>query len=206
MLFELFSQIIIHFIQKVGYAGIFILMALESTIIPVPSEIVMPFAGFLVSSKELSFFWVALISTFGTIFGSLLSYFLGRYGGHKLVKKIGKYVFLNEEHLLKTEAWFVKHGEKTIFVSRFLPIVRHLISIPAGIGKMNKKYFLLYTFLGAFLWNSFLTYLGIILKNNWEVVHKYTQVLDILFVLLFLIVIIVYITLHLKKKHEQRTI
>lgn len=203
MIVEAISQVIINFIDKIGYLGLFILMTLESTIAPIPSEIVMPFSGFLISEQRFTLLGVAFISTLGTVTGSSLSYWMGKQGGNNLVKKFGKYIFLHEQDLLWTEQWFNKHGEKTIFISRFIPVVRHFISIPAGIARMNKFHFLLYTFLGGFIWNTFLACMGIILKNNWELVHEYSQPLDIIFVIILALALIYYIYKHLKGKHER---
>jgi membrane protein DedA with SNARE-associated domain len=162
-------------ISLLGYFGVFFLMVLESIIFPMPSELVMPFAGFLVSTGEMTFLWVIISATLGSLVGSLLSYYLGMYGGKKFVVKYGKYLLLNEEHLMKTEKWFNKKGELTIFVGRFIPVIRHIISIPAGVGKMNIKKFILYTILGAGIWNSILTYVGFALGKNWEKIKEYSD-------------------------------
>ena len=169
------GNISIQIISFFGYFGIFILMTLESMIFPLPSELVMPFAGFLSVKGDMNFFLVILFSSLGSIFGSLLSYYIGNKGGNKLVFKYGKYLLLDEEDLIKTEAWFKAKGEKTVLISRFIPIVRHLISVPAGIGKMNLRKFLIYTLIGATLWNTFLGYLGFVLGNNWELVKQYSE-------------------------------
>src|SRR3989344_9038650 len=143
-----------------GYFGLFILMALESMIAPVPSEVVMPFAGYLVLQGRFDFWIVLLVSGLGSIFGSVLSYYIGFYGGRPFVLRYGKYLLLDKEHLEWTENWFRKQGNKTIFISRFIPVVRHLISIPAGIAKMAIHKFVIYTFLGATIWNFILLYAG----------------------------------------------
>src|SRR3989338_5873614 len=137
MVVEILFGVITEFIASMGYAGIFLLMALESMIAPVPSEAVMPFAGFLVAQGKFDF-WLALIAaSVGSIAGSALSYWIGKNGGKIFVRKIGKYFLLNEKHLEETEKFFSSHGGKAIFVSRFIPVVRHLISMPAGMGKMH---------------------------------------------------------------------
>jgi membrane protein DedA with SNARE-associated domain len=166
-------------ISKTGYVGIGILMTMESMIMPVPSEAVMPFAGFLWFEHKLSFWGIVLASTTGSIIGSLISYCIGAYGGRAFVKKYGKYFLLNEHHLDRTENFFSRHGEITIFISRFIPVVRHLISIPAGLGRMNIVRFSIYTIVGAGLWNSFLTWLGYHLRDNWETIRHYTEVIDL---------------------------
>jgi len=155
------------FINSTGYLSIFVLMTFESMVLPVPSEAVMPFAGFLVASGRFSFSGVIAVSTIGSIVGSTISYYVGSKGGRPLILKYGKYLLLNNQHLEMTEKFFTKHGDITIFISRLLPVVRHLISIPAGMGKMNIYRFLIYTIIGAAIWNGFLTWVGYVLKNNW---------------------------------------
>jgi membrane protein DedA with SNARE-associated domain len=163
-----------------GYGVVAFLMALESMVAPVPSEAVMPFAGFLVEEGRFSFTAVVFFSTMGSIIGSLISYFMGSWGGKPFVKRFGKYLLLDEHHLELTENFFSKYGDKAIFISRFIPIIRHLISIPAGVGKMNLAKFAVYTILGAGLWNAFLTWVGFVLKENWTEVRKYSEVIDII--------------------------
>jgi len=167
------------FIQHCSYAGIFVLMALESMIAPIPSELVMPFAGFLIFTGHFDTVWVLAASTLGSIAGSLLSYGMGVLG-EPAVLRYGRYLFLNPHHLEWTKRFFARYGSVTIFVSRFIPVVRHLISIPAGLARMPLAPFVLYTAAGAFLWNGFLTYCGIRLKENWRLIQQYTHVLDYL--------------------------
>jgi membrane protein DedA with SNARE-associated domain len=157
----------------------------------------MPFAGFLISEGKMNFVAVIFISTIGSLIGSLLSYYIGKYGGNPLLKRFGKYVLLNESHLQQTEAFFQKYGGRAVFFGRLIPVVRHFISIPAGIARMNIAMFLLYTGIGAALWNGFLAYVGFVLKNNWHTLEQYTKVLDIIVVLAILSVIIY---LFLKKR------
>jgi membrane protein DedA with SNARE-associated domain len=192
----------ISVISSIGYFGVFLLMIMESMILPVPSELVMPFAGFLIASGEMNFWMIVIFATLGSLVGSLISYYLGKYGGNKLVLKYGNYFLLNEEHLKKTEKWFSKKGELTIFIGRFIPIVRHIISIPAGIGKMNLKKFMIYTLIGAGIWNAFLTYIGFILGNNWERIQEYSDYVSfgVLAILVVLIGYFVYKQIKKKKK------
>lgn len=162
-------------IDTLGYGGLVFLMALESMIVPLPSELVMPFAGFLVADGKMSAVGVVLSSSLGSVIGSLISYYLGKYGGVAAVHRFGKYLLLDEEDLAKTQAWFSRRGSATIFIGRFVPVVRHLISIPAGMGNMRLRIFLIYTLFGATLWNSFLAYLGFILGQRWEEVRHYSE-------------------------------
>lgn len=172
----------VAFIAATSYPGIFLLMVLESMVFPIPSEAVMPFAGFLIVDGQFTFTGVIIASTLGSIVGSLISYAMGFYGGKPFIQRFGKYLLLDTHDLAITERFFAKYGELTIFISRFIPIVRHLISIPAGIGKMNLVKFSIYTIIGAGMWNSFLTYVGFKLKSNWTEVMKYSHTIDIVVV------------------------
>jgi len=169
-------------IGATGYPGIFILMAMESMVLPVPSEAVMPFAGFLIVDGQFTFTGVIIASTFGSIVGSLISYSIGYYGGKPFIQKFGKYLLLNTNHLEASERFFAKRGDITILLARFIPVVRHLISIPAGFGKMNIWKFATYTIIGAGCWNAFLTYVGYSLKHNWAEVMKYSHTIDLVVV------------------------
>ncbi len=186
MLVEFISELILSLMLFSGYLGIFILMVMESMIFPVPSEAIMPFAGFLVAEGELNLILVIIISSLGSIVGSLISYYIGKYGGRPLILKYGKYLLLNKKHLELTENFFSKKGEATIFISRFIPVVRHLISIPAGIAEMNIWKFCFFTALGAAMWNAFLAWVGFYLKQNWTEIMKYSKFVDIFVIVLML--------------------
>ena len=198
MAIEILVNFAVSVINALGLPGIFILMALESTAAPVPSEAVLPFAGFLVAQGKMELFAVILAATLGSIIGSLFSYYIGYFGGKPAVLKIGKYFLLNEKHLEQTEKFFAKHGGKTIFIARFVPVVRHLISIPAGIGKMQKRKFITLTLLGAGMWNSFLIWAGMMLDSRWNEILKYSQILDYV-VLAVLIVLVAKFLMHSRK-------
>ena len=161
------SQIIDYLISTVGslgYLGIFFLMLIESTIFPLPSELVLIPAGLLVQQGKMDASLIVLFSAIGSLVGALIMYYLSRYLGRdlvdKFIQKYGKFLFVNESSLLKSEFYFKKYGEITIFASRLLPVVRHLISIPAGLSKMNVIRFSIYTFIGALFWSIMLVYLG----------------------------------------------
>ncbi|OGC92896.1 MAG: hypothetical protein A2W25_10110 [candidate division Zixibacteria bacterium RBG_16_53_22] len=189
-------------IEAGGYFGVAVLMTLESMVAPVPSEAVMPFAGFLIFEGKFTYTGVIFFSTLGSIIGSLISYYAGAWGGRPFVKRYGRYLLLDEHHLDTTERFFAKHGDKTIFICRFIPVVRHLISIPAGVGRMNLAKFCIYTVVGAGLWNAFLTYVGYRLKENWTVVRKYSEIVDII-VLAILVIIAAYFIIHLYRYRKQ---
>jgi membrane protein DedA with SNARE-associated domain len=155
-------------------------MALESMILPVPSEAVMPFVGFLVADGKWDL-WAAIVATSaGSMAGSTISYTMGYYGGKPLVLKAGRYLLLNPHDLERTEDFFSRRkGILTLFISRFIPVVRHLVSIPAGTGKMKLFPFLLTTLVGATLWNCFLLGCGMYLRERWELVETYSHQVDI---------------------------
>jgi membrane protein DedA with SNARE-associated domain len=185
LLTETISQFAIKCLDLGGYAGAGVLMALESMIAPIPSEAVMPFVGFLVADGRWNL-WLAILATSsGSMVGSLLSYLMGFYGGKPLVLKVGKYLLLDRHDLELTEKFFHRRsGTLTIFISRFIPVVRHLISIPAGVGKMPLAPFLVATLIGATLWNVFLLLCGMILREHWHLVQRYSHQVDLVVVLL----------------------
>jgi len=174
-------------------------MIMESMVFPVPSEAVMPFAGFLVAESRFTFTLVIIVSTLGSIIGSLISYWIGRYGGKPFITRFGKYFLLNMHDLEVTERFFGKHGDITILICRFIPVVRHLISIPAGTGQMNLLKFSLYTIIGAGLWNAFLTVCGFYLKKNWETVMEYSRIVDIVVLLILVLGLVYFIVNHVKR-------
>jgi membrane protein DedA with SNARE-associated domain len=169
---------ITHAMDALGYTGLIFMMALESMVAPVPSEIVMPFAGFLVAQGRFSLVPGIAAASLGTILGSLIGYYMGRLGGYPLVLRFGRYLLLDKGHLDFTISWFEKRGELTIFVARFIPVVRHLISIPAGIGSMNLVRFSIFTIIGGTIWNTFLLLCGIWLEERWSVIHEYSREID----------------------------
>jgi Uncharacterized membrane-associated protein len=199
---ELIATYATQFIDHFGYASVFVLMAMESMVLPVPSEAVMPFAGFLIAEKTFTLGQVVLVSTLGSIVGSLISYFAGYYGGMPFVKKFGRYLLLDVHELAATEKYFHKRGDITILICRFIPVVRHLISIPAGTGKMNIVKFSIFTIIGAGLWNAFLAHVGFILKSNWAEVMKYSKIMDIAVVLFLLACAGLYVYRHVKRKQK----
>lgn len=196
------QQLAVYFtyiIEQLGYWGAGFLMALESMVAPVPSELVMPFVGFLAAEGKFTIEGAILATSVGSIVGSLLSYYLGYFGGRPLVLKVGRYLLLNREHLEWTERWFAKHGSWTILVSRFIPVVRHLISIPAGLGKMRLVPFCVYTLIGATVWNGFLLACGYKLRQNWTLVQQYSHELDIIVAIGLAIVAVWFVVLHFRR-------
>jgi membrane protein DedA with SNARE-associated domain len=177
---EAVSNYAIKCLDLTGYFGAGFLMALESMIAPIPSEAVMPFVGFLVADGSWNL-WLAIgVTSLGSIIGSLISYYMGYYGGNPLVLKVGRYLLLNPHDLVITEKFFHRRGGLvTVFISRFVPVVRHLISIPAGIGRMPLMPFLFVTLVGATMWNTFLLLCGMKLREHWRVVQQYSHQIDL---------------------------
>jgi membrane protein DedA with SNARE-associated domain len=202
--FSWLGNFCIQVISALGYPGVFILMAFESMILPMPSELVMPFAGYLAATGKMNFFLVVLFSSLGSLVGSLAFYYVGKHGGNKIVMKYGRYLLLDKVDLLKTEEWFKKKGERTVLISRFIPVVRHFISIPAGIGKMDIKKFCLYTLIGATVWNSFLAYLGYLFGSNWSVISKYGDYVSMSVLVILTIGICVFVYIHVRNRRFKR--
>lgn len=175
-----------NLISTLGYPGVFLFMTMESMVFPIPSEAVMPFAGVLISQGKMSWIPVLIASSLGSLLGSILSYFIGQKGGQPFIHRYGKYFLLKNHDLEITEKFFRKHGDKTIFLSRFIPIIRHLISLPAGIGNMNKKKFLFFTFIGSTMWNMFLVLAGFYFGSRFFQLTEYKTFIDI-----FLITVII---------------
>jgi membrane protein DedA with SNARE-associated domain len=188
MITEQISNLAVKILDATGYAGAAGLMALESMIFPIPSEAVMPFVGFQVADGKWSL-WPAIIATStGSMIGSLLSYYMGYFGGKPLILKVGKYLLLNQRDLERTEKYFQRRaGAMTLFIGRFIPVVRHFISIPAGMGRMPLLPFCIATLIGATTWNTFLLLLGKQLRDRWTVVQKYSHQADYVIVALLLV-------------------
>ena len=165
-------------IRDVGYPGVFVLIMLESTLFPIPSEVVMPFAGYLASQGEFSLPVILVINSVAALVGSCISYWIGVVGGKPFLVSYGKYFLVRQHEIERTEAFFARHGKKTIFIARFLPVIRHIISVPAGIARMPLPGFFLQTFLGATIWGGVLILLGYYVGANWEVVSSTLKRVD----------------------------
>lgn len=185
-LISFLTNIIIQVINVSGYWGVFILMAAESALIPIPSEVTMTFAGFLASTGRFNLILVILVGAFANLFGSILAYWLGYWGEETvirdLIKKYGKYLLISEDEYDRAEKWFRKYGESITFFSRILPIVRTFISLPAGIAEMNFWRFSFFTFIGSLIWSALLSYIGFILGKNWNTLHVYYQRFEFLII------------------------
>lgn len=179
-LITLIAGLITATIAHLGYGGIVLLMAIESACIPLPSEVIMPFSGYLVSTGELRLGVVALAGAVGCVLGSLVAYGVGAWGGRPLVEKYGKYVLISRRDLSLAERWFDRHGDITVFIGRLLPVVRTFIALPAGIARMPLWRFNIYTFAGSFIWSWGLAWIGKKLGENWNTLGVYFHRFDAL--------------------------
>jgi membrane protein DedA with SNARE-associated domain len=193
---------LVQTIGALGYPGIFLLMAMESSVIPIPSEVVMPPAGYLAQQGQMNMAFVILCGTAGSLFGAYVNYFAANYLGRPLILKYGKYVWITEEKFSKVERFFNDHGEISTFIARLLPVVRHLISLPAGLVGMNHLKFSLYTLLGAGIWVTVLSYIGYFIGANQELIMKYSHQALIAVVIASSVIIFLYVRNHRKKKEK----
>lgn len=198
---EQFFTIVIDYIDLWGYTGILLGMALESACIPVPSELIFGFAGYLVYLGRLDFTMAVTAGVVGGLFGSIIAYLVGYYGGQPFVTKYGKYVLLSQGHVELAQKWFDQYGLKATFFSRLLPVVRTFISLPAGFAKVNLAKFILYTLLGSIPWTVALIYAGKVMGENWQVLNVIGHQVSIV-VAAGLVVIVIY---YVRKKRMQRS-
>lgn len=189
-------------IGAMGYPGIFLLMAMESSVIPIPSELVMPPAGYLAQRGEMNALFAVLCGTVGSLAGAYANYFAAHYLGRPLLLKYGRYVWITEEKFAKVEAFFHKHGEISTFIGRLLPVIRHLISLPAGLAGMKHGRFVLYTLLGAGLWCSVLTGIGWFIGENQELILRYSHRAVAWVVVFSLALVAVYVKLHRRREKK----
>ena len=192
------ANIIVELVEQFGYLGIFIMMFLESTFFPFPSEVAMIPAGVLAAKGNMSLTLAILVGTAGSLAGAMFNYFLARKYGRAGVLRFGKYFFFNEEKLVKMETFFVKHGSFSTFVARLIPGVRQLVSLPAGLSKMPLDKFALHTTLGAGIWVTVLVMMGYVLGTNDELIKEYLH--QIVLVTLGMIVVATAIYIVIKKK------
>jgi membrane protein DedA with SNARE-associated domain len=196
------SIFIIDTISSTGYLGIVILMAVESACIPLPSEVIMPFSGYLVTMKRFSLIGTGLAGAFGCVVGSVAAYYVGMYGGRPLIERYGKYILISHKDLDIADRWFLRYGDAVIFFSRLLPVIRTFISFPAGVARMNMVKFVTYTFVGSFPWCLGLAYIGMIMGKNWETIKVYFHRFDYLIGAVILLGIGIFLWKHLKKNEK----
>jgi membrane protein DedA with SNARE-associated domain len=180
-------------VSKFGYGGIFFTMMLESAAIPIPSEVVLPFSGFLASSGRFSFWLIVFVATAANLMGATIIYFVGFFGGRKILERYGKYLLISTESISKMDRWLDRYEAQVAFFSRLLPGVRTFSSLLIGAGKINFKKFICYTLAGSFIWNLPLTYVGLITGNNWNFLRPYFQKFELAILAAFLIIVIWFI-------------
>ncbi len=194
---------LVHTVSRLGYAGVILLMALESSFVPFPSEVVVPPAGYLASLGQMNIFLVILSGIVGSILGSLLNYWIASRFGRDFLLKYSKYFFINTEKFARFEVFFNTHGEITTFVGRLIPVIRQYISFPAGLVRMNLKKFIFYTGLGAAIWCTVLAYVGYFVGNNIDIIKENIDyIMYFIFPALILLVIIYMIIYKYHKKRE----
>jgi membrane protein DedA with SNARE-associated domain len=162
-------------IGNMGYIGIFILMTIESAGIPIPSELIMTYGGFMASQGKINWVLAAVVGSLGTGMGSAIGYGIGAWGGKPVVDKYGKFIGVNSDKMLFAEKWFCKFGESAVFYTRLLPVVRTIVNVPAGLLGMNFYKFMAYSMVGALPWCLVLSYLGFTLGENWESILNYSH-------------------------------
>jgi membrane protein DedA with SNARE-associated domain len=204
---EILSGFIVATISALGYWGVVLLMAIESACIPLPSEIIMPFAGYLVSRGEMNIWGVGIAGAIGCVLGSLVAYWVGMYGGRPLIEKYGRYVLISRQDLAMADRWFGRYGEAIVFTARLLPAIRTFIAFPAGVARMNLTRFVLYTFAGSLPWCLGLAYVGQKLGEKWnkdETLKTYFHRFDFLIGIVGLLAVIWWVRRHLKHLKEDK--
>jgi membrane protein DedA with SNARE-associated domain len=204
---EYLSYFIVSTISMMGYSGIVLLMAIESACIPLPSEIIMPFSGYLVSTGEMNLWGVSVAGAFGCVVGSMVAYWVGMYGGRPVIEKYGKWFFISKRDLDMADRWFEKRGEIIVFVARLLPAIRTFIAFPAGVARMNIPKFIIYTFAGSLPWCLGLAYVGQKLGEQWnrdDTLKTWFHRFDFLIGIIGVLAVAWWIRRHFKHEREDR--
>lgn len=175
---EFLGRVIVSVISHLGYPGIVLLMSIESACVPLPSEVIMPFSGYLVSTGRFSLGWAAFAGAAGCNLGSLVAYYAGAWGGRPLAEKYGRLVWVSRHDLDMADRFFARYGDAAVFLARLLPVIRTFIALPAGIARMNFLRFNIYTFLGSLPWCWALAYLGLKLGPRWTILRQYFHRFD----------------------------
>lgn len=194
------TNLIIHIISTLGYAGVGFLMAMQTVAVPIPSEVILPFAGFLAGMGRFNIFIIAIVGGIGSCMGSSLAYYIGDFGGRPLVEKYGKYILISHKDLNLTEKFFAKFGSVAVFIGQLLPIVRSFIGFASGLAKENYKKFLASVFIGSFLWSLLLSYIGEKLGQNWGSLHSKFQHLDLVVICLIIVGLVFWFYRHVRTK------
>ena len=190
-------------ISGLGYPGIIVAMAIESACIPLPSEIIMPFSGYLASQGRFSLWWVSIAGALGCSVGSIVAYGLGAWGGRPAVLKYGKYFLIQREDVEKADRFFARHGDKATFVARLLPIIRTFISLPAGISRMHFGKFVFYSFAGSLPWCFLLAWIGFKLGERWNEVEVIFHKLDFMIGAVIIAAILWFVWGHVNRKGKR---
>jgi membrane protein DedA with SNARE-associated domain len=201
-------EFLMNLFQTIGWAGVVVIMALESANIPIPSEVTMPLAGWMLVQAQGMSAWHAfllggLLGAVGCTIGSIISYALGAWGGRPLVERHGKYILVSEEDLAKADRWFARWGDWAAFISRLLPIVRTFISFPAGVVRMNFARFVVYSLMGSFIWCGLLALGGYYFGEHWEELRALMRPFDIPIALVIIAGISYYVIHHIRKGRKQ---
>lgn len=200
---EHFTQIFLSFIASWGYVAVAVLMAAENACIPIPSELILGFAGYLIFAGHMSFEGALLAGMVGGLLGSLFAYEVGARGGRPFVDKYGKYFLIKQSHVNVAQDWFDRYGLKAVFFSRMLPVVRTFISLPAGFARVDSKRFFLYTIMGSLPWTAAILYAGMVLGESWTDLMEYGHEASMIFVVVAVIVIAVFYLRWRRKKHRK---
>jgi membrane protein DedA with SNARE-associated domain len=209
--FHSILQLVMDFIHQtiasLQYVGVALLMAVESANIPLPSEFIMPYAGFMVQQGKLNFHLAALAGAIGCVLGSVPSYWLGKWGGRDFLLKYGKFLLLSEHDLITAERWTAKYGDLSFFICRMLPVVRTFISVPAGILNAHFVPFVIYTFIGSLIWSYGLVWVGVYFGENLEAFRHIWHKFDAVIIGLLVVLGVWYIWRHVKHiRDDQKTI
>ncbi len=200
-IFAVVSQFIIHVESSMGYGGIVLLMGIESCCIPLPSEVIMPYAGYLCTVGRFNIWLVGLFGAIGCVVGSIPAYYLGMYGGRPLILKYGKYILMSHHDLDLADRWFERRGDITVFIARLLPVIRTFIAFPAGVNRMDMRKFIVYTLLGSFPWCLVLAYVGVKVGENIEVLKPYFHRFDAVIGVVLVVGIVFWVWRHVKGNH-----
>ena len=194
------AQFLVNHIGGMGYLGIFLLMFLESTFFPFPSEIIMIPAGYLAYQGEMNLYMVVLVGILGSVAGALLNYYLAMHLGKKIILRYGKYFFIKEETLDKLDTFFAKHGEISTFTGRLIPGIRQLISLPAGLARMNIAKFSFYTAIGAGIWVVVLVGVGYVVGSNQELISEYMKSATLIALVSVVLILIFYVVRNRRRR------
>ena len=200
---EHFTQIFLSFIASWGYVAVAVLMAAENACIPIPSELILGFAGYLIFAGHMSFEGALLAGMVGGLLGSFFAYEVGARGGRPFVDKYGKYFLIKQSHVNVAQDWFDRYGLKAVFFSRMLPVVRTFISLPAGFARVDSKRFFLYTIMGSLPWTAAILYAGMVLGESWTDLMEYGHEASMIFVVVAVIVIAVLYLRWRRKKNRK---